>query len=305
MKISNSRGYLFKEGIRSIWSHRLMSLASVAVLMACLILMGLAVLFSVNLNEAMDKIEDKNVINIYLYDSVSEDKFPEIENKLLAIENVKEFKFVSKAEAWENFKKDDTISESLFLGYADPSDILPNSYKVVLNDIAQYEQTLEQLEKFDEVEETRNNKQLAEMLTSLRRFVNILGSALIAMLLVVSLFIIANTIKLTMYSRRLEISIMKAVGATNGFIRLPFVVEGFFIGLFSGLMSFGLIYGIYNLVGDALARELEFVTPLPFVSIAWLLLAGFLIVGTGTGIVGSLISMGKYLKKEGSEINAV
>lgn len=273
--------------------------------MACLILMGLAVLFSVNLNEAMDKIEDKNVINIYLYDSVSEDKFPEIENKLLAIENVKEFKFVSKAEAWENFKKDDTISESLFLGYADPSDILPNSYKVVLNDIAQYEQTLEQLEKFDEVEETRNNKQLAEMLTSLRRFVNILGSALIAMLLVVSLFIIANTIKLTMYSRRLEISIMKAVGATNGFIRLPFVVEGFFIGLFSGLMSFGLIYGIYNLVGDALARELEFVTPLPFVSIAWLLLAGFLIVGTGTGIVGSLISMGKYLKKEGSEINAV
>lgn len=305
MKISNSRGYLFKEGIRSIWSHRLMSLASVAVLMACLILMGLAALFSVNLNEGMSKIEDKSVINIYLYDSVTEEQLPDIEKRLLALENVKEATFVSKEEAWEKFSNDALGSSDFFQGYADPGEILPNSYKVVLKDISKYEETLQQLKGFDEIEETRDDKVLAEKLTSLRRIINIFGSALIAVLLIVSLFIISNTIKLTMYSRRLEISIMKSVGATNTFIRLPFVVEGFVIGLFSGVVSFGLIYGIYNLVGKVIAREINFIKPIPFASIALWILAGFLLVGTITGIVGSLISMGKYLKKEGSEINAI
>lgn len=305
MRISNSRGYLFKEGIRSIWSHRLMSLASVAVLMACLLLMGLAALFSVNLNKALNVVEDKNVINIYLYDSVTEDKLPGFENKLLAIDNVKDFTFVSKEEAWKIQMNATGVDKSLFDGLdVETDDIYPNSYKVVLNDLSQYEDTLSKLKSLDEVETTRDNSQLADKLTLMRRLVNIFGGALIVMLLVVSLFIISNTIKLTMYSRRLEISIMKSVGATNGFIRLPFVVEGFLLGLVSGLVSFGLVYGMYKLAGNLVARIIS-MNPVAFSTVAWWMLAGFLIIGTVTGIVGSLISMGKYLKKEGSEINAV
>lgn len=303
MKISSS-SYLMKEGVRSIWSHRLMSLASVAVLMACLILMGLATLFSVNVNKGLDAIEDKNVINIYLYNTVGEAELPEVEKQLLAIDNVKDFTFVSKEEAWKS-QLESMGAADIFEGLdVKTDDILPDSYKVVLKDISQYEDTLVKLKGISQVESTRDNSELADKLTSIRKLVTILGSALIVMLLVVSLFIIANTIKLTMYSRRLEISIMKAVGATNGFIRLPFIVEGFLLGLVAGMISFGLIYGIYKLAGDAVARIIS-ITPVAFSSVAWWLLGGFLLIGTVTGIVGSLISMGKYLRKEGSEISAV
>ncbi len=303
MKV-NSSNYLLKEGIRSIWSHRLMSLASIGVLMSCLVLMGLAVLFSVNVNKGLDAIEDKNVINIYLYDSVTKEQLPQVEVQLKTIDNVKDFTFISKEEAWQK-QLESMGAADMFEGLDINTDnILPDSYKVVLKDISQYEDTLTKLKEISQVETIRDSSEIADKLISIRKLITILGGALIIMLFVVSLFIIANTIKLTMYSRRLEISIMKAVGATDGFIRLPFVVEGFILGLIAGIASFGLVYGIYRLAGSAVTRIIP-ITPVAFSSIAWWLLAGFIIVGIITGIVGSLISMSRYLKKEGSEISAV
>lgn len=303
MKV-NSSNYLFKEGLRSIWSHRLMSLASVGVLMSCLVLMGLATLFSVNVNKGLDAIEDKNVINIYLYDSVAKEQLPQVEEQLAAIDNIKTFTFISKEEAWKK-QLESMGAADMFEGLdINTDDILPDSYKVVLKDISQYEDTLTKLRGISQVETIRDSSEVADKLISIRKLITILGGALIAMLFVVSLFIIANTIKLTMYSRRLEISIMKAVGATDGFIRLPFVVEGFILGLVAGAASFGLVYGIYKLAGSAITRIIP-ITPVAFLSIAWWLLAGFIIVGTATGVIGSLISMSRYLKKEGSEISAV
>ncbi len=303
MKV-NSSNYLLKEGIRSIWSHRLMSLASIGVLMSCLVLMGLAVLFSVNVNKGLDAIEDKNVINIYLYDSVTKEQLPQVEAQLKTIDNVKDFTFISKEEAWQK-QLESMGAADMFEGLDINTDnILPDSYKVVLKDISQYNDTLTKLKEISQVETIRDSSEIADKLISIRKLITILGGALIIMLFVVSLFIIANTIKLTMYSRRLEISIMKAVGATDGFIRLPFVVEGFVLGLIAGIASFGLVYGIYRLAGSAVTRIIP-ITPVAFSSIAWWLLSGFIIVGIITGIVGSLISMSRYLKKEGSEISAV
>lgn len=303
MKINSN--YLFKEGLRSIWSHRLMSLASVGVLVSCLILMGLAALFSVNVNKGLDAIEDKNVINVYLYDSVTDSQLPQVEARLRAIDNVKDCIFISKEEAWKK-QLESMGATDLFEGLdVDTDNILPNSYKVILNDIAQYSDTLEELRAVSEIESIRDTSEVTDRLISIRKMITILGGALIAMLLLVSLFIIANTIKLTMYSRRLEISIMKAVGATDGFIQFPFVVEGFVIGLAAGMISFGLIYGLYEFVGNAVIRQIPFITPVEFLSVAWILLAGFIIIGTFTGILGSLISMSRYLRKEGSEISAV
>lgn len=303
MRLSSLK-YLTKEGLRSIWSHRLMSIASVIVLMSCLILMGLASLLSVNVNRGLEAVEDKNVINIYLWNSVERDKLPGVESKLRAIENIKEFTFVSKEDAWKA-QLEALGDPSLFEGLnIDEDNILPDSFKVVLKDISYYNETLAALKAIPEVEETRDNSDLAEKLTSLRRLVTILGGVLIAMLLVVSLFIIENTIKLTMYGRRLEISIMKAVGATNGFIRFPFIIEGFVLGLFSGAISFGLVWGAYELAGSAINKIIQ-ITPVAFTDIAAPMALGFIVVGVATGVVGSLISMGRYLRKEGSEISAI
>ena len=145
----------------------------------------------------------------------------------------------------------------------------------------------------------KNNAELAGQLTKIRQVVLAVGGWIIGILLLVSLFIIANTIKLTVYNRRLEIYIMKSVGATRAFIRTPFVIEGVVLGLLSGLLSYGILYFVYDRLAGMLTFGGNMVQLLPFSSVWWIMLIGFLVAGVLTGMCGSAISMGKYLKEEG------
>ena len=192
---------------------------------------------------------------------------------------------------------EDVTMES-FMGEENP---LPDTYIVSLTDLSLFQQTLDEISAIDGVEEASYDANTAETLTKVRQVVLGVGGAIIIVLLVVSLFIIVNTIKLTVYHRRLEIYIMKSVGATDGFVRFPFIVEGILLGITAGGAGYGLVYALYT----AMVKNFDFGNPmlslLPF-SAEWLpLLLGFLVGGVLIGVVGSAISMGKYLKQEGSE----
>ena len=188
------------------------------------------------------------------------------------------------------------------------SDIpLPNAYKVTVANLDQFDKTVEELNGLEHVDIIRENKDLAQKLVAIRQGISVIAIVIVAVLFLISLFIISNTIKLTVYSRRLEISIMKSVGATNSFVRFPFVVEGMILGVLSGAISLGLVWGLYELAitqfGDLFA-ELK-LSAITFADYALPMLGVFILIGIVCGVGGSLVTMRKYLNKEGSEISNV
>ncbi|MBO5797647.1 MAG: permease-like cell division protein FtsX, partial [Clostridia bacterium] len=206
--------------------------------------------------------------------------------------------FLSKDDTLERLQ--DSLPESLFQSLQGENNPLQDSYIVTFRDLAKFDATLMQLEALDGVSDVSYSGDLAATLTRLRQVVLTVGGWIIVVLLLVSLFIISNTIKLTVYSRRLEIYIMKSVGATNAFIRFPFAVEGMVLGLLSGGAAYGILYYVYT----KLAQNFTFGPMLGLVNFSrvWLvLLVGFLLAGFLTGVLGSVISMSKYLKNEGSD----
>lgn len=300
----NNLKYLVREGLRNTWANRLMSLASVGVLVCCLVLMGSAVLVSVNISHAMSWLENQNVVMVFLNDTVSSSDasytVEEAKQKILSVENIDEenVEFVSKEEGFSSLM--DRFDEKLKIidSLGDTSNILPDAFRVGFKDPTRYETTVEQLKNLDIVYTVRDNREYAEKLMGINKTVTVVGVWIVGLLLVVSLFIITNTIKLTMYVRKLEISIMKSVGATDWFIRMPFLVEGITIGLTAGIISFIMVAYIYSAATSAISTIMASGV-LPFMSmIGWLLLA-FLGSGVLSGAVGSLVSIRKYLKDDG------
>lgn len=300
----NNFKYLVREGLRNAWANRLMTLASVGVLVCCLVLMGSAVLVSVNISHAMTWLRDQNVVMVFLNDTVSgSDKsytVADVKNQILSVDNVDEnnVEFVSREEGFRTlisrFEQQPQIMESL----GDTANILPDAFRVGFKDPTRYETTVKQLQNLDVVYAVRDNREYANKLMSINKTVTVVGVWIVGLLLVVSLFIITNTIKLTMYVRKLEISIMKSVGATDWFIRMPFLVEGIVIGLAAGIISFGLVSYIYSAATSAISSIMSSGT-LPYMSmVGWLLLA-FLGSGVFSGALGSLVSIRKYLKDDG------
>ena len=181
---------------------------------------------------------------------------------------------------------------------------MPIRIDVTLEDLELYDQTVAKLEKIDNVEHVNFSPELTEKLAGIQRIIYIAGAWIIGLLLVTALVIIANTIRITMASRRLEITIMKAVGATNNFIRFPFIVEGVAFGLISALLTTGILYLVYNATISKIS-EVTFMSLIPYSSIVWYLFGGFCAIGIIAGALGSMISISKYLNKEGSEQNAI
>lgn len=300
----NNLKYLVREGLRNTWANRLMSLASVGVLVCCLVLMGSAVLVSVNISNAMIWLENQNVVMVFLNDTVSgSDASLTVEDakqKILSVGNIDEnnVEFVSKEDGFDTLM--DRFDEKLKIidSLGDTSTILPDAFRVGFEDPTRYETTVEQLKNLDIVYTVRDNREYAEKLMGIKNTVTVVGVWIVGLLLVVSLFIITNTIKLTMYVRKLEISIMKSVGATDWFIRMPFLVEGITIGFTAGVISFILVAYIYSAATSAISSIMSSGV-LPFMSmIGWLLLA-FLGSGVLSGAIGSLVSIRKYLKDDG------
>lgn len=299
--------YLIKEGFHNTWTNRMMSVASICVLLSCLLLIGSASMIFLNIDSLVQKIENENVIMVYIDDEATDADIDELGIELQNLNNVQKIEFVAKEDAWaEQIATMDEAQAEFFTEQTDEIP-LPDAYKVTVKDLEQFTSTVKQIKKLNHIDTVRQNTDLAKKLAKISNGISIISIVIIAVLFAISLFIISNTIKLTVYSRRLEISIMKSVGATNSFVQLPFVVEGIILGVVAGVLSLFAVWGIYELAinrfGDVFSSiGLE---PLKFTDYAWIMLGVFVAIGIVSGVGGSLITMRKYLTKEGSEISAV
>lgn len=295
--------YLTHEGFRNVWVNRLMSLASVTVLMACLIIMGAGIMIYFNINNVVDKVQSQNVVMVYVADYASEDETTQIGTSLKGISNVESCEFVPKEVAFQEQIQSMGGDAALFEGFDEIP--LPDAYKVTVKDLSQFENTVSQIKQINKVDSVRENSDLASKLLSLRHAVSIVSVGLVIMLFLVALFIISNTIRITMFSRKLEISIMKAVGATNWFIRWPFMIEGMILGTISGIVSLGVLWGLYAVAEKVFAQTLSLIgfSLVPFSGYWWQILLVFVAIGLFTGGFGSLVSMAKYLKEQGSVVS--
>ena len=291
---SNNFGYLLKEGIRGIFLHGFMSFAAVCVTVACLVIIGSFSVLLYNLNIMVAEVEQDAEILVYIDESFTEAEAKSVGSKINMIENVHQATFVSCQQALEEFvaKQGD---ESAFQGIQ--ADVLRDRFLVTLEDNNKMKETVPMIEAVSGVAEVNAPYRVAEAFATIQHILRIVSAAVIALLLVVSLLIISNAVKLAMYDRRDEIAIMKMVGATNSFIRFPFVVEGFLLGMFGAAVAFFLEWGLYNaMVGwiasvDAL-NLLQFV---PFMELIWPMVATFGAAGLFVGIFGSFTSIRKFL----------
>lgn len=301
MKLS-SLGYLIKEGFRNIKQNSFMSIASILVLISCLLLSGAAYLTFVNVENAFDWAYSQNVVVVWAAETADEAQVTALGEALKTIPNVNEVTFISKEQILQDYAN--VVPDATFESLQGENNPMLDAYEVTFTDLNLAQQTIDQIFTLENVDDVSYYNEVAEVLVGIRNAVMKIGGVVILMLLAVSLFIISNTIKLTVYSRRLEIGIMKSVGATKAFIRLPFMVEGMVLGFSAGLLSFGILYFVYaRLMTVVKIGQISFVS----MNVAGLLAAlpvwaelliGFLVIGTLTGMLGSGISISRYLKEE-------
>lgn len=291
-------GYLLNEGIKNVWNNRMMSIASVGVLISCLLLTGAAALLGINVQKVVSSVGDSNMTTVYLDDTVSAEEAEEIGAAIKSIKNIDTCEFYSKDEAIGEYEEmlGDIFSE--MQGEQNP---LPDAYHISMADLSQYDETVKKITDIKGVYKVSNRSDVAQKLTSLSNLVTTMGILIVLILGAISLFIIANTIKMTMHSRRFEISIMKSVGATNNFVRIPFIVEGAVIGAASGVISAIILYFLYDAIMKAAQNIVPF-TYINFSEVALTIIAVFVLSGILIGALGAIISIEKYLKKEGNEI---
>ena len=288
-------GYYIKEGFQSIFNHGLMSFATVGIIVACLLIMGNFTLIAVNVNENIIKLEEENPVLAFVDDSYTEKAARALEKSFLEIDNVEEVEFISNQEAMESFFSE-FEDQSQFEGFK--AEDFRHRFVVKLKDNAIMRETLNEIAKIPGIAKINAHLDLTDKLLTARNVASIATIAITAVLIVVSMFIMSNTIKLTTFERREEIAIMKMVGATSGFIRGPFMFEGMTLGLIGALTAFLAQWGVYSLLFEqfAIRSGLEFIEILPFKSFALILLGVFCVMGIGIGIFGSAITMRNYLK---------
>lgn len=297
-----SLGYLTREGFRNIWVNRLLSLATIVVLISCLIIVGSGSLIFLNINAVLDLIEGQNVVMVYVNDDADDYMTQTLGVQLEAHTNVLEVEFVPREEAFRRQIEAYGDKADLLEGLS--PEILPDAYKVTVKDLELFDATVAEIKGFDNVLQIRENSDLAGKLASIRNAVTYISIGIVAILFFVSLFIVSNTIRITIYNRRLEISIMKAVGATNAFIRWPFMVEGILLGLFSAILGLGIQYGVYSIASIWLGNILSMLggEAVNFLDYVWVIFGIFAFIGIVIGAFGSIISLNKYLKEHSNVV---
>lgn len=356
--------YLVGEGVKNTWVNRLMSLASVGVLVACMVIIGLAILISENVNKAVGNLEQQNVVMAYMKDyswalygdkdvssdtssaassatatssgtassaasssenTSSEEKADEngikqsdyvihsdeeakaLCDEIAKLDNVASVTYVSPEEGLESVKKSMLEGQESYFSFLDEKNGNPMSgaAKIQMKDMSRFDETVEQVKKFDGISDIQSQSDLAEKITAIKKGIGIAGFWIIAILMVIALVIVSNTIRVTMYNRKLEISIMKAVGATDSFVRIPFVVEGMLIGVVSALIAEGLLYFCYRVATETIISTLGTSDIVHYSDVAGWLLLVFIGIGIFAGVLGSVIMISKYLRHEGSEFAAI
>lgn len=290
--------YLLKQGAKNTYLNKAMSFASVGVLTACLILVGLAALLSENIKSITKTIQQQNEIVIYVEDDISSAGEAELDRQIRSMDNILEVEYTSKEQAFDEQK--DKLGD-LLDGYEN-EDVFPASYRVKVKDLTRIKDNVSKLNALSGVYRVDAPTDIAEIMVKTDSSVSIGGTVVVAALLIVSFVIIMNTIKITVFSRRREINIMKYVGATNSFIRMPFLVEGMILGLISAVVSFFVVWYFYSQVLSAIGGETNaFIASataslIPFKRIAAPLLISYILAGVLIGGTGSLVSIRKHLK---------
>ena len=286
--------FLLGQGIKNIFTHGFMSFASVAVITACLFIMGCFSLITLNIDNMIAEMQSQNRVIAYVDEDLSEEQARALESKVSKVKNIETCEFVTREEAMTSFESD--YDADLFENI--DSSVFRHRYVLSLADLSLMQETKEDLENINGIADVRAHLDYAEKFVTLRNIVSIVSVILVVTLIVVSLFIMTNTIKLATFTRREEIAIMRMVGATNGFIRLPFVVEGLVLGALGGAVAYGLVALVYHLATEKLlaAMAFGFVVLVPFSTVALPLLGVFLGVGILVGVLGGVSAIRNYLK---------
>ena len=288
-------GYLFSEGFHSIFTHGFMSFAAVCMIVCCLLIMGSFSLVAVNAQHNFSDLEKDNQFSAYIDETLTQEEARALQDEIEAIPNVARADFVTKEEAQADFEAD-YEGNPLFEGL--PSTVYRDRYHIYLEDLSKLTETEAAVKQVAGVADTYSAPEIAEGFTVIRNIAGGVALILVAILLLVSLFIISNTIKLATFNRREEIAIMKMCGATNSFVRWPFVFEGMILGLTGAVVGFFLQWGIYSLVSRAVSGSdtIQLIKVLSFQPMAMWVLLAFLVTGLLIGVVGSLLAIRKFLQ---------
>ncbi|MBQ8827462.1 MAG: permease-like cell division protein FtsX [Oscillospiraceae bacterium] len=300
MKIS-SMNYLFKQGMKNIWTNRIMSVASFCILMVSLLLIGFTTLFIANINSFVNSIENKNEVIIFLEDGMEDVDIEQIGVKLNNMDNVSEVVFYSKEEAFEEIKLGIENSEELF-SYVGEESPLPDSYRIKVKDIEKMGATLMDVNRLNGIDSINAPNDFATILTDLRRVISIISVVILSALIIVSLVIISNAERASVEIRKREIAIMKYVGATNTFIKVPFFVEGMTIGVFAGAVASVITIFGYKELAAMLSSEANMLTAMGITGlilpedVIWKIILGYVVVGALLSASGTVMSTRKHLK---------
>lgn len=271
-----------------------MAIVSVSVLTVCLILLGTFVLISLNISSYLDRLGEANVVRVYPPYTATQSEVYDLKTALEAADNVATVTYVPKDEGAADFKESYSEYGEIMDGFE--NNPLPDKFVITLVDMTKTSETISALQSLEGVEQVTWSASATRTILTIKRVLEIAGAAIVAILAVISAFIISNTIRASMQSRRLEIGIMRLVGAKNSFIRKPFVLEGLLIGVIGSVIAYVIEYFIYIYGMQKLIGSIELLKPMPFSQIALPLAGSFLIVGILTGVLGSVISVRKHLK---------
>ena len=290
-----SYGYLIKEGIKGVFKHSFMSFAAICILVACLLIMGTFTLIALNIDVLIDKAEEENEILAYVDESLEDSEARSIGTEINKLENIADSVFITREEAFNSYKSGLGQENTLLEGLEDNP--LRHRYRIHLKDLSKMSETVVQLRNLDGIAKVNARVDISKTFIQTRSIINQISIIITVILFVISLFIISNTIRLTTIDRRDEIEIMKYVGATNGFIRIPFIIQGMIIGLIGSAVAFGLQWLVYNgmesLIKGTVGNAFSMIS---FESMLIPTVVVFLLVGQLVGILGSAMAIRRYLK---------
>lgn len=285
--------YFIREAIANIFNNGIMSFVTTFTIICCLIIMGSCCLLTLNVHQIITELESENQMVAFIDEEMSDEEARALEQQLLDVENVAQVRFVTKEEAMVNFLdryEDNSLFEDV------DSSVFRNRYLIYLDDIALMEQTQNDLAGIYGVAKINALIKVANGFVILRNILGIVALAIFVVLFLISIILMNSTMKAATFNRRTEISIMRMVGATNSFIRWPFVLEGMLIGLFAALCAFLLQWGGYNLLADNISGALSFITVVPFEDMLIPVLIAFGVIGIIEGVFGSLGAVKRYLR---------
>ena len=299
MKLSGVR-YLTRQGFDNVWKNRMMAFASFCVLLVSLLLVGLSILFYININSIIGGIENKNEVIVFLDENTTPAQTMETEVLLKQIDNIDEVRFYSKDDAFEDMKKSMSEYEELFDSLGDDNPLV-DSFRIKIKDISLTSETVTLINELDHIYSIRAPYDFVNILTEMKKIITLVASAIIIALAIVSMVIISNTTKASVFARRNEISIMKYVGATNTFIRIPFFVEGMITGMAAGIAATVITWLGYDAVVDLLTNEVNILNIIgmgsivSFSDIVLKVALSYILAGAFVGALGSVLSTRKHL----------